>query len=280
MVGTPRILAILAHPGDETWALGAALARYVAEGVRVHLLCATRGESAAFGSSKGVFPGAVLGRMRERELQAAAQALGVHGAEVLGYPDGGLAAVDPFRLQMELAARIRRRRPQVVITWGPQGPGGDADRAAIGEATRGAVLAAARHSAPVPGGESPHAVRKVYHRVWSPRGLEAVVPGGPAERGRDLRGLAKGIVPVPEWMVSAVVSAEEQVDRAWRGLACHRSRPFCPPSTGSVAGPGAVGLLSRAEFVRSLATVGVAGGQEVDLLAGIRTGSGRAVRAA
>jgi LmbE family N-acetylglucosaminyl deacetylase len=227
VVGTPRILAILAHPGDEAWALGAVLARYVFEGARVHLLCATRGEAGRFGSSREAFPPAVLGRVRERELDAAARILGLHDVDILGYPDGGVASVDPFRVQMDLAARIRRARPHVVITWGPEGPAGDADRTAVGEATQGAVLAAARHSAPVPGGLTPHAVRKVYRRVWSrtaptlgtwlrrsPTGPEGARPGG--------------VALVPEWMVTAVVETGAYAGRSSSGA----STPWTDPGDG------------------------------------------------
>jgi LmbE family N-acetylglucosaminyl deacetylase len=273
VVGTPRILAILAHPGEETWALGAALARYVDEGARVHLVCATRGEGGPFGSSAGAFPPAVLGRIRERELEAAAGILGLHDVEVLGYPDGGVASVDPFRAQMELAARIRRARPHVVITWGPQGPAGDADRGAVGEATQGAVLAAARHSAPVPGGLTPHAVRKVYHRVWSrpplrPGTRGCGTPAGPGG------GLGGDVSLVPGWMVTTVLETHQHADRAREALARHGSRsPEGAPSSGD-AGGIAPWLWARAEFTRSLNTVAVPGGREADLLAGIRSGEG------
>ena len=274
MVGTHRILAVVAHPGDEAWALGPLLARYVDEGARVHLVCATRGEGGRFGSSRGLFPARVLGRMRERELDASATVLGLHGVEILGYPDGGVASLDPFRMQMDLAVRIRRVRPQVVVTFGAQGPDGDPDRAVVGEATHAAILAAARHSAPVPGGDAPHAVRKAYQRVWSRGGA-----GPPRRDGAPVEG-APGLAlppPTPEWMVTTVVDTRAQAARGWGAMACHRSRPFCP-RPGTFLEPSAA--WDRAELIRSVNTVAVPPGREGDLMAGIRGREGRGVRAA
>lgn len=270
MVGNHRILAITSQPGDESWAFGAVLARYAAEGVRVHLVCATLGESGQFGASRRAFPPAVLGRMRERELDAAADLLGIHETELLRYSDGAVAAADPFRLQMELAARIRRIRPQVVVTLGPQGPDGDRDRVALAEATPAAILVAARHSAPVPGGSAPHAVRKVYQRVWS--GQESVFGPPAAPSPSPHPELVSPPLPprTPDWMINTVVDTHEYAGLGQEALACHRSRPFRPTSTprSSILAPEAV--WRRAEFIRSLSTVAVPEGVEKDLLAGIR----------
>lgn len=280
MVGTHRILAITSEPGEESWAFGAVLARYADEGSRVHLICATLGERGRFGASKRAFPPAVLGRMRERELEAAAAVLGVHETEVLGYPHGAVDSVDPFRVQMELAARIRRIRPQVVVTFGAQGPDGDPDRMAVADATQAAILAAARHSAPVPGGHAPHAVRKAYQRVWSAGGLQADPVLGSMAGPKEEPGAPSIPPPTPEWMISTVVGTGEHGRRAVDALACHRSRPFCPRPGAKVLHGEAPSARGSAEFIRSLSTVVVPSGREEDLLAGIRRAGSRSARAA
>ena len=96
-------MCVLAHPDDESLGTGGTLAKYAAEGVETYLMTATRGERGRFGDG-GERPGAdVVGETREAELRAAAKELGVHEVTVLGYPDGGLDAVDP-------AARAGRDR--------------------------------------------------------------------------------------------------------------------------------------------------------------------------
>ncbi|NIQ58144.1 MAG: PIG-L family deacetylase, partial [Gemmatimonadetes bacterium] len=62
-----------------------------------------------------------VGRVRERELRAAADVLGIRSVDVLGYPDGGLDAVAPSQGVPRIVAAIRRVRPQVVVTFDPWG---------------------------------------------------------------------------------------------------------------------------------------------------------------
>lgn len=81
------LVVVVAHPDDETLAMGAALARMARDGVRVHVLVGSRGE-AALDHVGAEAPG--LGERRSAEMRAATRALGVASAEVLGLPDGSL----------------------------------------------------------------------------------------------------------------------------------------------------------------------------------------------
>ncbi|HMQ31494.1 MAG TPA: PIG-L family deacetylase, partial [Chloroflexaceae bacterium] len=83
-----RLLCALAHPDDEAMGAGGLLARYAAEGVATHLVCATRGERGWTGDPDA-YPGpAALGRVREAELRAAAAALGLRSVSFMDYLDG------------------------------------------------------------------------------------------------------------------------------------------------------------------------------------------------
>ncbi len=93
------LLAVCAHPDDESFGLGAVLGAFADAGTRTSLLCFTRGEASTL---RGV-PGD-LATIRAEELTAAARILSVGHAELLDYPDGGLAA-QPLP---ELAAHVRR----------------------------------------------------------------------------------------------------------------------------------------------------------------------------
>ena len=267
MSRTHRILALVAHPGDEALGLGAVLARYADEGADVHLVSATRGEAAPFGgSSRGAFPDVVLGRMRERELDEAAGVLGLADVRVLGYPDGGLGAVEPFRAQMTLAAEIRRIRPQVVVLVGPHAFWGHPDHVALGQTAFGAVLAAARHSSPVPGRHAPHAVRKLYELGWS----------GPTRAAFERETRAPGIrIPpapatLPGWMIHASIDTAAYAGRALKALECYRSQPVLREGPAAVRREGILRLWETTEFSRSLSTVAAPQGVEDDLLAGVR----------
>src|SRR6185312_8674031 len=117
---TPRLMAVLAHPDDESLGLGGTLARYASEGVQTFLVTATRGENGRHGLSRSNSPHQ-LGRVREAELLAASRVLGISEVHFLNYMDGGLDRVDPLEAVRKIASHIRRLRPHVVLTFGPEG---------------------------------------------------------------------------------------------------------------------------------------------------------------
>ena len=106
-----RLLAILAHPDDESLGVGSTLAKYAAEGVQTYLICATRGERGWMGDEKDD-PGPVeLGKIRELELQDAARVLGISQLFFLDYLDGDLDRADPVKAARNIA-RIIREHPR------------------------------------------------------------------------------------------------------------------------------------------------------------------------
>ena len=121
-------------------------------------LTATRGERGRFVEGGERPAPEVVGSTREAELRAAVKELGVRESTLLGFPDGGLDAVDPARVQRVIAEHLRRVRPQVVITFGPEGAYGHPDHIAISQLTTAAVVRAA---------EEGYAVSKLYYIAWS-----------------------------------------------------------------------------------------------------------------
>lgn len=140
------LLVIFAHPDDESFGPGGTLAKYAAEGIAVHLICATRGEA---GESDLADLGACedLARRREQELRRAADILGLTEVHLLGYYDSGMAGspanqhpralvqADPDVLAEQVADLMRRLRPQVVLTFDPFGGYGHPDHIALHRAT-------------------------------------------------------------------------------------------------------------------------------------------------
>jgi LmbE family N-acetylglucosaminyl deacetylase len=116
---TFRLTCITAHPDDESGAFGGALSMAHAQGVETSVLCLTEGRAAANrGEAKS---DEELGQMRRVEFEAAGAVLNVTHGELLNYPDGGLVRENFYALAGEMVARIRRWRPQVVLTWGTEG---------------------------------------------------------------------------------------------------------------------------------------------------------------
>lgn len=129
----PRMMVVLAHPDDESFPLGGTLAKYAAEGVEITLVCATKGEAGIPG-----LPGEETGRLRERELRAAADVLGLSDVRFLGWQDGELEKADESKVIQQLIAILTEIQPQVVITFGADGISGHPDHIAIHRLTTAA----------------------------------------------------------------------------------------------------------------------------------------------
>ncbi len=146
MEGT--LATILAHPDDETFGTGGTLIRYVREGIKVHSLCLTEGEKGwAGGEGAPILAREHVGSARALELAEAGRRLGLSSVTCLKYPDGGLAGVNEDYVVRDIVRWLRKVRPQVVITWGPDGGYGHPDHIATGlRALRAVELAGiARH---------------------------------------------------------------------------------------------------------------------------------------
>lgn len=121
-----KLLAVFAHPDDESFTVGGTLAKYAAEGVEVIIVSATKGEAGISGLSA-----AEAARIREAELRTAAAELGVQEVRFLGYLDGTLADIDPDEAVAQLVEMLRELRPQVIVTFGPDGISGHSDHVAV-----------------------------------------------------------------------------------------------------------------------------------------------------
>jgi LmbE family N-acetylglucosaminyl deacetylase len=123
-----RMLVILAHPDDESFAAGGTLAKYARQDVQVVLLCATRGEAGIAGMKPEE-----AGDIREGELRKAAEQLGVE-VFFLGCRDGELSRCKTEMLAESMAWWIDLVQPQIILTFGPEGVSGHPDHVTISNA--------------------------------------------------------------------------------------------------------------------------------------------------
>jgi LmbE family N-acetylglucosaminyl deacetylase len=119
-----RLLCVTAHPDDEAAVFGGALLLYQSLGVETHVISLTAGEAGSRGTAASREE---LAELRRAEFAAACEILKVSSGEVLSYPDADLYQLPPARPVADLVFRIRRIRPQVLITFGPDGGTGHAD---------------------------------------------------------------------------------------------------------------------------------------------------------
>jgi LmbE family N-acetylglucosaminyl deacetylase len=129
---SPALLAVFAHPDDETFRPGGTLALLAQRGVRVQVLTATRGGAGSRGDPP-ICSSEELPAVRESELRSACAALGIEPPILLDYQDGHLAEADPETIVAEILAVVEDVCPQVMLTFGPDGLSGHPDHIAIGE---------------------------------------------------------------------------------------------------------------------------------------------------
>jgi LmbE family N-acetylglucosaminyl deacetylase len=114
-----RLLCITAHPDDECFAFGGALAQAAQRGIETSLICITDGSAGSYhGTAKTT---SELGQLRRAELAASCKLLGIRNYEVLDYQDGQLEFASFSNLAGDLVQRIRILRPHVIITFGGDG---------------------------------------------------------------------------------------------------------------------------------------------------------------
>ncbi|HIE60728.1 MAG TPA: hypothetical protein EYQ02_03350, partial [Microbacterium sp.] len=130
------LLAVFAHPDDESLACGGLLAWCAERGVQVSLLCLTRGEHGPGGHKEH---STQLCDVRERELKNAARVLGIHDVALLDHEDGMLPWIDGGRLEADILSAVRRFQPEVVVTFDRDGLYWHPDHIAVHERTTAVI---------------------------------------------------------------------------------------------------------------------------------------------
>ncbi|TFH38121.1 MAG: GlcNAc-PI de-N-acetylase [Anaerolineales bacterium] len=179
-----RLLAVLAHPDDESFGMGGTLALYAQQGVDVHLICATRGE---VGETPPDFVrnDSAIAELRMDELRCAGLILGLKMVHFLNYRDSGmpgsednqhpraLTAAPMEQVASEIARYIREIQPQVVLTFDPFGGYGHPDHIAIQRATERAFFLAGEKTAI--DSLAPYQAQKLYFHTFPHRSLNVLV---------------------------------------------------------------------------------------------------------
>jgi LmbE family N-acetylglucosaminyl deacetylase len=160
------IACILAHPDDETFTVGGIVAKYASAGHPISLWCATNGDA---GKSAGVPVSSreELAALRRNEMLMACRILGVGTVEMPAYTDGALHNTDATELTRDIVSFIRRNRPAVVLTFGPEGaPTGHHDHAAISRVATAAFFLAALKTVFADLSAPPHAAQRLFYHAW------------------------------------------------------------------------------------------------------------------
>jgi LmbE family N-acetylglucosaminyl deacetylase len=271
----PRLMAVLAHPDDESLGVGGTLAKYAAEGVEVFLLTATRGDGGRYRGHRAgdpEHPGPVaLGKIREEELRAAASVLGVHELSLLDYQDQHLDLADPRRAGAIIAWHLRRVRPDVVVTFGPDGAYGHPDHVAISQLTTAAIVGAADPAFLCEGMETaarPHSVSKLYYLAW-PASTWAAYQAAVRRLVATVDGVERQATPWPDWAITTVIDTREFWLTVWRAVSCHKSQVAGYQQLMDLSPHHHEALWGSQSFYRAFSTVNGGRARETDLFEGV-----------
>ncbi len=264
-----KLLAILAHPDDESLGLGSTLAKYAAEGVQTYLICATRGERGWNGDDKDN-PGLMaLGKIRAGELVCAAETLGIRQVYFLDYIDGELDQADPGKAIQKIALLIQEIRPQVVVSFGPDGGYGHPDHIAVSQFAMAACLLAADSGSLKVQDLSSHQVSKFYYFVNNPD-MTKNYTGFFGDIHMDVDGVARAFSTWQDWMCTTVIDGSAHWRTALKAVNCHQSQVSIYGGLNELSDEKNIALWGKRAFYRAFSLVNGGRKLETDLFAGIR----------
>jgi LmbE family N-acetylglucosaminyl deacetylase len=209
------VLAVFAHPDDESLMCGGTFARLADAGVRIVLMCASRGERGST-SDAALVPDGDLGAVRVRELREAAAVLGIAEVITLDHADGDLRWHDVPEFHADIVRAIEHYRPDAVITFAENGLYWHLDHIGVHERTFTAVQSFGRGAPPL-------------FYVTMPAGIiGAIVEAAHGKSGAPIDSSFWGISPDAfgehDMPVTFAVDVRPWVDRKLAALRCHRTQ--------------------------------------------------------
>ena len=286
------LLAVFGHPDDESFGMGGTLSHYAAAGYRVELICATRGEVGEISDPSLATP-ETLGEVREYELRCAAETMGIRQPHFLGYRDSGMMGTpenddprclwqaDRAKVVGEVVWLMREIKPDVVVTFEPNGGYGHPDHVAIHQITVAAFTAAANHAQfpeQISGGLKPHQARKLYYTAL-PKRFFRELAASLEKAGVDLEKLhgVREEEDIREWgyddaLVTTEIDVSNVLEQKSSAFWCHRTQlnpdgPFA--KVLQLGGDAWRGPMSKEYLQRVEPPVQPGGPVETDIFAGL-----------
>jgi LmbE family N-acetylglucosaminyl deacetylase len=205
-----KLLCIFAHPDDEVFCTGGTIAQAVADGVEVMVVSATDGGAGQINDAT-VATRRTLGARRAQELHDSCRELGAQHVQCLDYGDGTLKDLELTVLVEHVTRIIRDFRPDVVISFGPDGGYGHPDHVTISHATTIAcTLSGSADEFPQQGLE-PHAPAALYHAYFPPKPILMLdrLSEWLEAAGGGRAGVGDQVQDVTEFVRALLVFAEE-----------------------------------------------------------------------
>jgi LmbE family N-acetylglucosaminyl deacetylase len=200
--------------------------------------------------------------------------LGIREVCVLSYPDGALDQVEAGMAIRTIACHIRRVRPHVVVTFGPDGAYGHPDHIAVSQFTTAAVVCAADPGYCVDDGAhldgfAPHRASKLYYLAWRHSKWEAYEAAF-----RKLTAMVDGVerqsTPWPDWAVTTGIDTSAVWPTVWKAVCCHRTQMSIYERLADLTEEQQKALWGSQEFYRACSSVNGGRKPETGLFEGLR----------
>lgn len=263
-----KLMCVLAHPDDESLGVGGTLAKYADEGIETYLVTATRGEYGWFGAEEDNPGPEALGKIREKELQNAADVLGIQELVFLDYIDGQLDQADHNEVIGKILKQIRRIQPDVVITFDPYDAYGHPDHIAISQFTTSAIVRSA--DANYENDYAPYCVSKLYYFAETKEELD-IYEEAFGELVMQIDGQARGTVGWAEWAITTQIDTAEYWEQVWKAVSCHQTQLPGYQALKNLSSEKQKRLWHSESFYRVMSMVNGGRQIETDLFEGIRT---------
>jgi LmbE family N-acetylglucosaminyl deacetylase len=268
MMGT--LLLVHAHPDDECVATGGVMIRAHDHGHRVVLVTATRGEEGEIHNMDEATVRPRLGEVRTEELRRSGEILGADRQVFLEYRDSGMAGTssndDPRSFHSaplgeaagRLAAIMREERPDVVVTYTPDGTYGHPDHVKAHHTTI-AALDLLEEEGWEPAKAYLHAIPRSFVQQMRERIREV---------GSEADAIAIRIEGIPDEEITTVVDVSDLVDRKRASFAAHVSQNDPNSPFATMADQMFVAAFGTERFVLARGALGEAR-PEHDLFVGV-----------
>jgi LmbE family N-acetylglucosaminyl deacetylase len=197
------LLAVFAHPEDESFGPAGTLAKYASEGVEVSLVTATRGSTQLIAGD---------GNRAERDRLCSCRTSGIRRGCFFDFRPGQLNLLDPLAIEDQLVRLIREIQPQVIITFGPHGWAGDNDHQVVHR-----VATAAFHDAGDPSKFTNH-FREGLGAFTPQKLYDCVLPSSLVTRWG-----VQGLYSVPDDQVTTILDVSAYGEAMKNALYCQRS---------------------------------------------------------
>jgi LmbE family N-acetylglucosaminyl deacetylase len=207
-------------------------------------------------------------------LREAAAELGVREVSVLGYPDTAVDKVPAGTAIRAIVSHIRRLRPQVIVSFGPDGGYGHPDHIAISQFATAATLCAADGGYRIHEGQQqdsfpPHRVSKAYYLAWRRNKWDAYQSAF-RKLTSSVDGIERVASPWPDWAVTTEIDTSTYWPAVWKAVCCHRTQLSIYEKLENLTEEQQTALWGSQQFYRMYSSVNGGRQLERDLFEGVR----------